>query len=170
MKKLFGMSVAIIFSSLQLVIAQPEILPENNQSTDESSIEFGRVTMLEFKEADSAGLNTLQIRNGIYSYAQQMNKILTGSKIDNRAISSVMQEDAVFYGQAIVAIYHGKQLQEVIQDYVYKITAVFFEHLLDVSVQSQIVCLTSSNLEAMSSLLSNRGEGSNEKVSALKAR
>ncbi len=141
--------IALIFLLLSLKITGAQGVP------DESDAEFVRVAMAEFKELDAAGLSTAVVRQSVYDYFKRLRQILGDTKMDNRSANSIMQEVAAWYGQAVAAIFQGKNLQEAIQGYTYKITDVFFKHHLDIPVQSQIVALTSDNLEAMSPLFKN---------------
>lgn len=113
---------------------------------------FVQIAMAEFQSVNDPSLDYPAINFRIYQTAVKMSKILFSADIADKEAAVIMKESAVWYGQALVALFNGKESGIIIPDYSVKLDALLRKLKLSLNVQEPIISLVSDDLQSMGSL------------------
>ena len=147
-----------LFLALILLIgASPKISlaePVGNQQPAQGLGETFAALALDKFSNDNPGQDTSLLASRVQDYGREVAKILFEGKVEPQTAESIIMESAPWYAEALDNILNGdNSLNFYINEYIRQITDLFSRHKLGLSVQSQVVLLTSSHLEKMYSLL-----------------
>ncbi len=120
--------------------------------------DFTSSAMSEFESIDDTQLSYAEISSKVQEYSQNFSKALLDSGVELKTSGMIMHEASVWYGRALEALFNGKDYNQVIQEYSAKIADLFNQQHLGVELQSNIVAMTSDNLESVNFLFQSREE------------
>lgn len=153
MKKIiciFFAALLFITAVLMPSFAQPD---SSRQSAQQLGGVFSQAAMAEFR-SENPGQDTSLLVSRVQDYGSEMAKVMLDAKVDPQVTESIITESAPWYAEALSNMLNGdNSLNFYINEYIRQITDLFSRNKLGLSVQSQIVLLTSSHFEKMHSLL-----------------
>jgi hypothetical protein len=141
-----------IFFILSLLVPGFGFAAAGNPEAEAIAQEFTQNVMNKFESAEHPELDQAAISDKVDDYSQKFAGILLEAGLDVKAAGMIMQQAAVWYGQSLDDLFNEKPYNAVIQAYSDKIAGLFSKQQLTMDVQSEIVDMSSDNLESLNDL------------------
>lgn len=119
------------------------------QNASQLAQDFTAKAIGELKKANDYELDYPGIASRINEYSLKMAKDLLGGGVGIEAVSDIMQNSALWYGQVLKGMFEGKNYNELIQAYSQKLSDLLSRNHLDINIQSSIISSASDNLVYM---------------------
>lgn len=142
--------MAIVFGFF--IFASGYSLAQGTSEDDLRAGQFKDKAMAEFKSVNDPAMDYAAVSSRIEQTALKISKALSDNKMKDKEASIIMDNTAVWYGQALELLFKGKNFDEVIEEYSGKVADLLRKENLDLGIQMSIVGLVSDDLQKMNSL------------------
>ena len=148
MKKFAG--AAVVFSFF--ILASGNSSAQGINEDDLRAEQFRDKAMAEFKSVNDPAMDYTAVSSRIEETALKISKVLLDNQIKDKEAAMLMDNTAIWYGQALELLFKGKNFDQVIEEYSGKVADLLHKENMDLGIQMSIIGLVSNDLQKMNSL------------------